>query len=124
MASSFSASSRLSRAFSFSSSLGPLGCLCVLLGPILVEPPVPGRFGDLELLDDLDHRAPVVEHFLALPDFGDDLLRVRLRAVIRGFPPLSIPGRETHTDTGVLPLDPTKAIAQHSAEETLSGAPM
>jgi hypothetical protein len=74
MASSFSASSLLSRAFSYFQLLGPLGCLGVLLGPVLVQPPVPGRLGDLEFLDDLAYRAAVVEHFLALPDFGDDLL--------------------------------------------------
>ena len=56
------------------SLLGPFGRLGVLLGPVLVQPAVPSRLGDLELLDDLDHRASVIEHLLALPDFGDDLL--------------------------------------------------
>jgi len=55
--------------------LGPFGRLGVLFGPLLVQPPVPSRFGDLEFLDDLDHRVAVVQHFLALPDLRDDLFR-------------------------------------------------
>jgi hypothetical protein len=35
---------------------------------------------------------------------------VCLRAMIREFPPVSILGHETHTDTGLLPGDPTTCI--------------
>ena len=53
--------------------LRPLRRLGVLLGPVVVMPPVPGRLGNLQFLDDLDDGPSFVEHFLALPDLRDDL---------------------------------------------------
>lgn len=57
-----------------------------------------------EFFDGLDHRAAVVEHFLVLPDFGDDPLRVCLHATIREYPPV---GQGTCADIGLLSGDPT-----------------
>lgn len=65
--------SRLSRAVSFSSSLVRFD-VSVFFGPVLGQPAVLGRLGDLKVLDDLDYRASVIKHLLALPDHSDDLL--------------------------------------------------
>ena len=72
MARSFSASRRLSRAFS--SSLVRLDASAFFSDPYWFNHRYQSRLGDLEFLDDFDERLSVVEHFLALPDFGDDLL--------------------------------------------------
>lgn len=39
--------------------------------------------------------------------------RVCLRAMIREFPPVSILGHETHTNTGLLHGDPTNGVADY-----------
>ena len=58
--------------------LGTFGRLGVLLGPVLVQPAVPGRLSDLELLDETS----TIGRLLALPDFGDGLLGVWMRAIM------------------------------------------
>ena len=74
MARSFSASRRLSRAFSFPSSSVRLDASAFFSDPYWFS----HRYQVASVTwssYDLDHRASVVEHFLALSDFGDDLLR-------------------------------------------------
>ena len=75
MASSFSASSRLSRAFSFSSSLVRLDASAFFSDPYWFSHRYQVASVTWSSLDDLDHRVAVVEHFLALPDLRDDLFR-------------------------------------------------
>jgi hypothetical protein len=46
---------------------------------------------------------------------------VCLRAMIREFPPVSILGHETHTDTGLLPGDPTRLFHCGQIEKSVPG---
>lgn len=74
MASSFSASRRLSLAFSFSSSLVRLDASAFFSVPYWFSHWTPGRHGDLEFLDNFDEWLSIVVHFLAPPYLRDDLL--------------------------------------------------
>lgn len=66
--------------------------------------------GDLELFDDLNEWLSVVEHFLALPHFGDHLLGCM--SACREFPPVSILGHKTPIRTVQLSGDPNRSIVR------------
>src|SRR5512133_3760838 len=74
MSNAWLATSRLSRAFSASSSLEPLG-LTRLHPAVLGPPAVPGRLADLQRPQDLGQVLAIVQQPLALADLPHRLLR-------------------------------------------------
>lgn len=81
--------------------LRPLRRLGVLLGPVVVMPPVPRRLGNLQFLDDLDDGPSSMSFFWPCRTFAMTCSGVCLHAITGEFPPVSVLGHETHIVTGL-----------------------